>query len=127
MYRRLRNVLVVLGGLTLLWVGCVGSGLFVSVVHRKEIAAMKDQSALAQAEIFERTRLKAEVRPSFQGSFVSGLSSVSVSVQYPFVPPTADPDLLVKTAEEVVRKHVQGVGAVEVLGAGPPRVAGPRR
>ncbi len=107
---------VVAGGVAigLLAALCLGSSAIWSYVHRDELDALNSQCAAAEAEINQTTRLKSHVLPSFQTSFMSGLSTVEVAVEFEFLPPTADAVRLNADTKAMVRKHVNNVSRIEV-------------
>jgi hypothetical protein len=115
----LRIAVLVLAGLAAAIALCAFSGRLGELLYGDEITALRTQADAARQEIAERTRLNPEVFTSYQVSFVSGLSLAEVTVNFPFVPPTADEQTLRTISEDAVRKHVKTVARIHVVGSGP--------
>jgi hypothetical protein len=95
---------------------CLGSSRVFQLVYREELAALGQQCVDAEQAINAKTHLHAHVLPSFQSSFVTGLSTIGIAVQFDFVPPTADPAKLDADVKSLVREHVKNVAVVQVVG-----------
>lgn len=117
-------VLVVLAAALAL---CGFSGQVGELFYGDEITAVRTQASAARQEIAERTKLNPEVSTSYQVSFFSGPSLAEVTVSFPFVPPTADEEVLRKISEDAVRKYVKTVARIHVVGQGPSHGPPPSR